>query len=152
MSTIVTRSGKGSPLTHVEVDANFINLNTDKVEKTAADITGGTINGTTIGATTPSTVNATTITGQTGVLRGTGTNLLLQSEDFTTTWTVVAVSRTANTTVAPNGTTTADTITASVGTNNHVIVQTITSNNFTRTVSVYAKKGTLNFCQICTWC
>jgi len=33
MSTIVTRSGKGSPLTHVEVDANFTNLNTDKAEK-----------------------------------------------------------------------------------------------------------------------
>ena len=30
MSTIVTRSGKGSPLTHAEVDANFTNLNTDK--------------------------------------------------------------------------------------------------------------------------
>jgi hypothetical protein len=55
MSTIVTRSGKGSPLSHVEVDANFTNLNTDKVEKTAADITGGTINSTTIGATTAST-------------------------------------------------------------------------------------------------
>jgi hypothetical protein len=79
MSTIVTRSGKGSPLSHVEVDANFNNLNTDKVEKTAAAITGGTINGTTIGATTPSTVNATTITGQTGVLRGTGQNLIVQS-------------------------------------------------------------------------
>ena len=33
MSTIVTRSGKGSPLTHVEVDANFTNLNSDKAEK-----------------------------------------------------------------------------------------------------------------------
>jgi flagellar biogenesis protein FliO len=33
MSTIVTRSGKGSPLSHVEVDANFTNLNTDKAEK-----------------------------------------------------------------------------------------------------------------------
>lgn len=31
MSTIVTRAGKGSPLTHAEVDANFTNLNTDKV-------------------------------------------------------------------------------------------------------------------------
>lgn len=30
MSTIVTRAGKGSPLTHTEVDANFINLNADK--------------------------------------------------------------------------------------------------------------------------
>jgi hypothetical protein len=32
MSTIITRAGKGSPLTHAEVDANFTNLNTDKVE------------------------------------------------------------------------------------------------------------------------
>jgi len=34
MTTIVTRSGKGSPLTHVEVDANFTNLNNDKSETT----------------------------------------------------------------------------------------------------------------------
>jgi hypothetical protein len=32
MSTIVTRAGKGSPLTHTEVDNNFTNLNTDKAE------------------------------------------------------------------------------------------------------------------------
>lgn len=32
MSTIITRSGKGSPLTHNEVDANFTNLNGDKYE------------------------------------------------------------------------------------------------------------------------
>ena len=32
MATIVTRAGKGSPLTHNEVDANFTNLNTDKAE------------------------------------------------------------------------------------------------------------------------
>jgi hypothetical protein len=63
MSTIVTRAGKGSPLTHVEVDANFTNLNTDKVEKTAAAITGGTIDNTSIGATTPSTGVFTTLTG-----------------------------------------------------------------------------------------
>ena len=89
MSTIVTRSGKGSPLTHVEVDANFTNLDTDKVEKTAADITGGTIDNTSIGATTPSTVNATTITGQTARLNGTGQNLFTQSNTFTnvTAWT-----------------------------------------------------------------
>lgn len=30
MTTIVTRAGKGSPLTHTELDANFTNLNTDK--------------------------------------------------------------------------------------------------------------------------
>lgn len=32
MTTIVTRTSKGSALTHTEMDANFINLNTDKVE------------------------------------------------------------------------------------------------------------------------
>ena len=38
MSTIVTRAGKGSPLTNNEVDSNFTNLNTDKVETiTSAD-------------------------------------------------------------------------------------------------------------------
>ena len=32
MSTIVTRAGKGSPLTNNELDANFVNLNTDKYQ------------------------------------------------------------------------------------------------------------------------
>jgi len=32
MSTIVTRSGKGSPLTNNEVDTNFTNLNSDKYQ------------------------------------------------------------------------------------------------------------------------
>jgi hypothetical protein len=36
MSTIVTRAGKGSPLTHNEVDANFVNLNTDKYQSGSA--------------------------------------------------------------------------------------------------------------------
>jgi len=30
MATVVTRSGKGSALTHTEMDSNFSNLNTDK--------------------------------------------------------------------------------------------------------------------------
>jgi hypothetical protein len=69
MSTLVTRAGKGSPLTHNEVDTNFTNLNTDKVEKTSAAITGGTINGTTVGGTTPAAgtftdVSVTTATGE----------------------------------------------------------------------------------------
>ena len=36
MATIVTRAGKGSPLTNAEVDANFTNLNDKKVEQTVA--------------------------------------------------------------------------------------------------------------------
>jgi hypothetical protein len=35
MTTIVTRAGKGSALTHTEMDANFTNLNTDKLEASA---------------------------------------------------------------------------------------------------------------------
>jgi hypothetical protein len=33
MSTITLRQSKGSPLTNTEVDNNFSNLNTDKMEK-----------------------------------------------------------------------------------------------------------------------
>jgi len=40
MATIVTRAGKGSALTHNEVDANFTNLNTDKAELSGAAFTG----------------------------------------------------------------------------------------------------------------
>jgi microcystin-dependent protein len=40
MATIVTRAGKGSPLTHNEVDANFTNLNTDKAELASPPFTG----------------------------------------------------------------------------------------------------------------
>ncbi len=40
MATIVTRSGKGSALTHNEVDANFNNLNTGKLEIPSGGATG----------------------------------------------------------------------------------------------------------------
>ena len=40
MTTITTRSGKGSPLTNDEVDANFTNLNDDKVETSGDSMTG----------------------------------------------------------------------------------------------------------------
>jgi len=43
MSTIVTRAGKGSPLTNTEVDSNFTNLNTDKIQVTGAPVNGYTI-------------------------------------------------------------------------------------------------------------
>jgi len=36
MSTIVTRAGKGSALTHTELDANFTNLNNDKYQSGAS--------------------------------------------------------------------------------------------------------------------
>ena len=80
MSTIVTRAGKGSPLTHVEVDANFTNLNTDKVEKTSAAITGGTINGTTIGATSATSGKFSTLEATGTSTLGTGSSQYIQAE------------------------------------------------------------------------
>ena len=81
MSTIVTRAGKGSALTHTEVDANFTNLNTDKLQSgntaaslaiTSATINGGSINGTTVGATTPAAGTFTSLSDS-GNLAFTGT-------------------------------------------------------------------------------
>lgn len=40
MATIVTRAGKGSPLTNAEVDANFTNLDTSKLELSGGTLTG----------------------------------------------------------------------------------------------------------------
>lgn len=43
MSTIVTRAGKGSALTNTEVDSNFTNLNTDKIQVVGTPTDGQTI-------------------------------------------------------------------------------------------------------------
>lgn len=43
MATIVKRATKGSPLTTTELDSNFENLNTDKVETSAISTFGGTL-------------------------------------------------------------------------------------------------------------
>lgn len=48
MATIVTRAGKGSALTFTEGDANFTNLNNDKLENVVEDTTpqlGGNLDG-----------------------------------------------------------------------------------------------------------
>jgi len=106
----------------------------------AVAITGGTINGTTIGATTPSTVNATTITGQTGVLRGTGQNLVVRSEDFSNaSWGKTSVTVTANSTTAPDGTTTADTLAATSADSACFQGVTTSSVGLTYTFSVYLR-------------
>jgi hypothetical protein len=64
MSTIVTRAGKGSPLTHAEVDANFTNLNTDKLEtstaaSTYAPLANPTLTGTPVAPTAAANTNTT---------------------------------------------------------------------------------------------
>jgi len=62
MSTITTRSGKGSPLTHNEVDANFTNLNTDKYQS-GDDVTFGSFTSTGIDDNATSTKLTVSDTG-----------------------------------------------------------------------------------------
>ena len=80
-----------------------------------------------------------------GVLRTAVTNLLLQSEDFSTTWSLTGLlsfgaGSTVNVTTAPNNTDTADLITENTSTGNHFIQQSVTvATGTVYTVSVYAK-------------
>jgi hypothetical protein len=80
MSTIVTRAGKGSALSFTEVDSNFTNLNTDKIQSgntvaslviTSATISGGTITGITDLAVADGGTGVSTLTG---IVKGNGTS------------------------------------------------------------------------------
>lgn len=92
MSTIVTRTGKGSALTYAEVDANFTNLNTDKLEAaTTATLTNKTISGasntiTNVSLATGVTGTLPVLNGGTGVTTstGTGNNVLSNSPTLVT--------------------------------------------------------------------
>ena len=110
----------------------------------AVAITGGTINGTTVGATTPAAGTFTTITGQTEVLKGTGQNFLTYSQTFqNAAWTKQTnVTATDNTTVAPDGTTTAATIvwtSASTGTGIYNQTLSLSFTGITNTKSIYVR-------------
>jgi hypothetical protein len=68
------------------------------------------------------------------------TNLLLRSEEFeSAAWTKANVSVSANTTTAPNGTLTADSIIENSALSTHVILQSVTLSATTYTYSVYVK-------------
>jgi hypothetical protein len=80
-----------------------------------------------------------------GILRSAAVNLVLQSEDFSTTWTTSLSTVTANATTSPDGRTTADGLLAT-GAGGSVLQ---TSQSFTAgstiTYSVFAKKNSSNF-------
>ena len=82
-----------------------------------------------------------------GVIRTATTNLLLQSEDFSTTWTNIESSENINVAVAPNGTTTADALVDTVNNSAHSISQNVAgcAGSTSYTFSCYMKKGSKDF-------
>jgi len=175
VTTIITReigaSPKGSPLTNSEVDQNFINLNTDKAEKASPTFTGSvTLPNSLIPLTSSSyptirpTLNldfansktvdpritfvrnntATYYDGQTTAMAE--QNLLLQSK-FVASWTPLNSTLTANSVVAPDGTTTAATLIPNTTSNTHTVYQTYSSviSGATYVLSVYLKASGYNY-------
>ena len=82
MSVIVTRAGKGAPLSHDEVDANFTNLNSDKLESTAfdtlAELNTIVADETIVGRATTDTLTNKTLTAPTLTTPALGTPAMLQ--------------------------------------------------------------------------
>ena len=110
MSTITTRAGKGSVLTYTEVDTNFTNLNTDKIQATNSPGTNGqvlTSDGTNATWSTPAAGGSNTVILYMGSQLGfpTGTDVITNSS-----WTLLSsggisgVSATSNTVTLPAGT------------------------------------------------
>jgi len=78
-------------------------------------------------------------------------NLLVQSQDFTTSWVNTNSSDTANTSAAPDGTTTADTITAAAGTGITPLISQFalaSTSGLDYAFSVFAKAGTYSVLQL----
>ena len=91
-----------------------------------------------------------TLVDSTGKIVYAPANLLLRSEEFdNASWVKNAVTVTANTTVAPDGTSTADTFTESTTNDIHIAYQTNTLSALTtHTLSTYVKAGTRSFAML----
>ncbi|CAB4154871.1 hypothetical protein UFOVP645_37 [uncultured Caudovirales phage] len=108
MSTITTRAGKGSVLTYTEVDANFTNLNTDKIQATNSPGTSGqvlTSDGTNATWSTPAAGGSNTV-----ILYMTSLTFASTADSITTSsWTLLSsggisgVSSTSTSVTLPAG-------------------------------------------------
>jgi hypothetical protein len=137
MSTIVTRAGKGSALSYVEVDSNFTNLNTDKIQSgnTVASlvITSATISGGTITGITDLTVadGGTGVSTLTGIVKGNGTSAFSAA--------------TAGTDYVAPGTATAFTATQTFSGTSSALAMVLNDAAETVTISATAATGTIAY-------
>ena len=94
--------------------------------------------------------SSATFVDSSGVLRSAVTNLVLQSEDFGTTWFLTSATLSANAIAAPNGSLTAEQLIEAATTANHEVSQTFASPiaNATYTLSCYLKAATSTTCGI----
>jgi len=105
MATIVTRSGKGSALTHTEVDANFTNLNTDKVESSAlATVATSGAYGDLSGLPTLGTAAATAAAAYATAAQGSTADSAVQPNDSPTFGSVTVTGTVDGRDVATDGT------------------------------------------------
>jgi hypothetical protein len=121
MSTIVTRTGKGSALSYVEVDANFTNLNSDKIQSGGSasiiTLTSASIGALTVtsSAVTSSSISVLTATSASiSALTATSSTLTNPTvNNYTEGVVSIGTVTTSNTLSLTNGTVQTATLTAS---------------------------------------
>jgi len=121
MSTIVTRTGKGSALSYVEVDSNFTNLNSDKIQSGGSasiiTLTSASIGALTVtsSAVTSSSISVLTATSASiSALTATSSTLTNPTvNNYTEGVVSIGTVTTSNTLSLTNGTVQTATLTAS---------------------------------------
>ena len=155
MATIVTRLGKGSPLTTAELDANLTNINAETVDNSGVFNLRPSLDIDLVGSKTVSPL-LNFSRGSTGTYYDGKTvakaeeNLFFYSQDFTQAYwkAYSAVTATGNAISAPDGSLTATQIAAyATGTGNGAFENTIGA-PIGSTISVYAKAGNVNYLAI----
>jgi hypothetical protein len=133
MSTIVTRAGKGSPLTNTEVDTNFTNLNTDKYQ-------AGNALGTPASATLTNATGLPLATGVTGTLpiANGGTGQTTASAAFN----ALSPITTAGDLILGNGTNSATRL--AIGTNGYVLTSNGTTASWAVVSGLPSQTGNAN--------
>jgi hypothetical protein len=127
MTTIVTRSGKGSALTHAEMDANFVNLNTAKPDSVVERLSSAA-------TTTLSTAVNTNLSIPVAANRNYYFEAIL----------VVQCSSTGGVKVAVNGPASATVVAHAIGNSTSATAQTSTVFTALSTLS------SVNFCAVAT--